>query len=45
VQDLSAHYRFIKFVLDVATFIVVTVSEFEFAHGLTEGGPIFEVWH
>ena len=42
---LSAHYRFIKFVLDVATFIVVTVSEIEFAHELMEGEPIIEVWH
>jgi hypothetical protein len=32
-------------VLDVATFIVVTVSEIEFAHELKEGGPIVEVWH
>jgi hypothetical protein len=40
---LSAHYRFIKFVLDVATFIVVTVSEID--HELKEGGPIIEIWH
>jgi hypothetical protein len=26
-------------VLDVATFIVVTVSKIEFAHELKEGGP------
>jgi hypothetical protein len=42
---LSAHYRFIKFVLDVASFIVLNVSEIEFTHELKEGGPTIEVWH